>query len=66
MNIVVVSTGFDTKSIADRVCPMTTILSDNADKLLALSDIDLALDELIYMNRSPVDWVLHEIGRAHV
>lgn len=61
MNIALIFHNFvgDEAAIIDTVNPTTIIRCNNTDKLLALRDISLDIDEAIYLDRKKINWVLY-------
>ena len=61
MNIALIFHNFagDESLIIDTVNPTSISRYSNPNKLMALRDISLDLDELMYLERKKIDWVLY-------
>lgn len=64
MNIALIFHNFvgDETTIINTVNPTSVIRNSNPNKLMGFRDISLDLDELVYLERKKIDWVLYANG----
>lgn len=61
MNIALILHNYDDdqSDIINTINPICVLRSQNKDKFIAFRDLGLELDELIYLDRKPINWILY-------